>query len=96
MKGYYDTRSSVVHGGSRLYNRSGQLKDRPRWHLENQQDLRDFVRRLLVGFLNLSLASESSFDSDFFDGKLDSALIHAQRRSELRVAMGLEENRTRS
>jgi len=54
------------------------------------------VRRLLVGFLHLSLASEPSLNSDFFDGKRDSALIHAERRSELRVAMGLEENRTRS
>jgi hypothetical protein len=96
MKSYYDTRSSVLHGGSRLYNRSGQLKDKPRRHLEDQEDLRDFVRRLLVGFLHLSLSSGPSLDRDFFDGKLDSALIHAERRSELRVALGLEGNSTRS
>ena len=91
MKGYYDTRSSVVHGGSRLYTRSGRLKDRPRWHLENQQDLREYLRRLLVSFVNLSLTSEHSFNRDFFEeNRLDSTLLHDERRSELRVAMGFE------
>jgi len=92
MKGYYDTRSSVVHGGSRLYKRNGQLRDRPRRHLENQQDLRDFVRRLLVAFLNLRLASKHPFDRDFFEKRLDSALLHNETRSELRVAMGFEDS----
>jgi hypothetical protein len=92
MKGYYRTRSSVVHGGSRLYNRSGRLKRTPRWHLENQQDLRDFVRRLLVGFLHLSLALEHQFNSDFFENRLDSTLLHNEKRSELRAAMALEES----
>lgn len=90
MKGYYDTRSRVVHGGSELYNRQGQLKDKPGRYLENQQDLRDYVRRLLVGFLRLAVSSGHSFDSAFFEDSLDSALLHSTRRSELRVAMGLE------
>ena len=90
MKGYYDTRSRVIHGGSELYNRQGQLKEKPGWHLGNQQDLRKFVRRLLVGFIRLAVSSGHSFDNEFFDQKLDSALLHSTRRSELRVAMGLE------
>ncbi len=90
MKGYYDTRSRVVHGGSELYNRQGQLKDKPRSYLENQEDLRDFVRRLLVGFLRLAVSSGHSFDNTFFEDRLDSALLHSTRRSELRLAMGLE------
>jgi hypothetical protein len=96
MKGYYDTRSSVVHGGSRLYNKAGQLRDKPRWHLENQQNLRDIVRRLLVGFINLTLASDHSYNRDFFDGEVDSALMHAKSRSKLRAAMGLEVKATPS
>ena len=90
MKGYYDTRSRVVHGGSELFNMQGQLKDKPRRHLENQEDLRDFVRRLLIGFLRLTVSSEHEFDRTFFEKRLDSTLLHGTRRSELRVAMGLE------
>jgi hypothetical protein len=90
MKGYYDTRSRVVHGGSELFNRQGNLRDRPRWHLENQQDLRDFVRRLLVGFLRLTVSSRHQFDTPFSEGRIDSTLLHSTRRSELRSAMGLE------
>jgi hypothetical protein len=90
MKGYYDTRSRVVHGGSELYNKQGQLKDKPRSYLENQQDLRDYVRRLLVGFLRLAVSGSHPFDSAFFKDDLDSALLHSTRRFELRLAMGLE------
>lgn len=94
MRGYYDTRSRVVHGGSELYNNKGQLKDKPRWHLENQEDLRNVVRRLLIGFLRLTISSGHSFNKVFFREKLDSALLHGVQRSALRLAMGLEENGT--
>lgn len=90
MKGYYDTRSRVVHGGSALYNKQGQLKAKPQWHLENQQHLRDFVRRLLVGFIRLAVTDGHSFDEKFFQDTLDSVLLHGIRRSELRAAMGYE------
>lgn len=96
MKGYYDTRSRVVHGGRDLYDRQGLLKDKPRRHLENQRDLRHFVRRLLVGFLRLTSSSRHSLDKTFFRDMLDSALLHSAWRAELRVAMGLEENSLRS
>lgn len=90
MRSYYDTRSSVVHGGSRLYDKLGQLRAKPRKYLKNQRDLRDIVRRLLVGFLNLTLASGNSYNSAFFDEELDRSLIHSKSRLELRKAMGLE------
>jgi hypothetical protein len=80
MKSHYDTRSAVVHGGSVLF------KDRHRRLLKNQQDLRDFVRRLLVSYIRLTLSPEYSYDHD----SLDSTLLHSTRRSELRVVMGLE------
>jgi hypothetical protein len=96
MRGYYNTRSSVVHGGSRLYNKSGQLKDKPRRHLDDQQDLRNFVRRLLIVFLRLTNSSGHSYDKEFFDNRLDNALLHGAQRSALRVAMGLEKNNTSS
>lgn len=90
MKGYYDTHSRVVHGGSALYNKQCQLKAKPQWHLENQQHLRDFVRRLLVGFIRLAVKDGHPFDEKFFQDTLDSVLLHGIRRSELRVAMGYE------
>jgi Apea-like HEPN len=89
MKGYYDTRSAVVHGGNRLY-RGRELQEKHRRRLENQQDLRDFVRQLLVGFIRLAVSSDHTFDNEFFEQKLDSALLHSARRSELRLAMGLD------
>jgi hypothetical protein len=94
MKSYYDTRSSVVHGGSRLYKKNGRLRDKPREDLENQQALRDFVRRLLVCFVNLRLASENQFDRTVFDNdtRLDGTLLHNERRRALRKAMGLGED----
>src|SRR5215207_1129083 len=78
MKGYYDTRSRVVHGE--------QLRVPHRQRLENQQPLREWLRRLLAGFLRLTLSSEDSLRQTF--KKLDSALLHSTQRSELRIAMG--------
>jgi hypothetical protein len=84
MKRYYDTRSRVVHGEP--------LKGKHRRLLEDQQALRDMVRRLLIGFIHLTVSSGHSFGKTFFRERLDAALLHSTRRSELRVAMGLEED----
>jgi hypothetical protein len=83
MRGYYDTRSRVVHGGT--------LREKHRQHLADQHALRDMLRRLLVGILRLTISTEHAFDKTFFKEKLDSALLHNESRSDLRVAMGLEE-----
>lgn len=82
MKGSYDTRSRVVHGDP--------LNPKQRGHLQDQQALRDMVRRLLVGFIRLTISSGHSFDKTFFKERLDSALLHDARRSGLRAAMGLQ------
>jgi hypothetical protein len=83
MKSYYDTRSRVVHGDT--------LSGKHRRHLADQEALREMVRRLLVGFLRLTISTEHAFDKTFFKKKLDSALLHNESRSDLRVAMGLED-----
>jgi hypothetical protein len=83
MKSYYDTRSRVVHGST--------LSPKQRRHLQDQQALRDMVRRLLVGFSRLTVSSEHTFDKPFFESNLDISLLDHTRRSELRAAMGLEE-----
>jgi len=84
MKRYYDTRSRVVHGEP--------LKGKHRRLLEDQQALRDMVRRLLIGFIHLTVSSGHSFGKTFFRERLDAALLHSTRRSELRVAMALEQD----
>jgi hypothetical protein len=84
MRDYYDVRSAVVHGGT--------LSDRQREQLANQRTVRDLLRRLLVGFIRLTVTTEHPFDRDFFDKNLDISLLDDSRRSALRVAMGLEES----
>jgi hypothetical protein len=83
MKGYYDTRSRVVHGS--------MLSPKQRRLLQDQQALRDMVRWLLVAFIHLTVSSEHPFDRDFFEKILDISLLDDSRRSRLRVAMGLGE-----
>ena len=85
MKGYYDTRSRVVHGGT--------LREKHRRHLADQQALREIVRRLLVGILRLTISTEHAFDKKFFKEKLDSALLHNESRTDIRMVMGLVEGR---
>jgi len=82
MRDHYDVRSAVVHGSS--------LSSRQRQRLEDTRDLRQWLRQLLVGFLRLTTSSGHSFDTSFFDRSIDIALVDDTRRSELRVAMGLE------
>ena len=83
MKGFYDTRSRVVHGS--------MLSPKQRRLLQDQQALRDMVRWLLVAFIHLTVSSEHPFDRDFFEKNLDISLLDDSRRSRLRVAMGLGE-----
>jgi hypothetical protein len=84
MRDYYDIRSAVVHGGT--------LSNRQREQLANQRTVRDLLRRLLTGFIRLTVTSGHPFNKTFFNEKLDISLLDNTRRLELRVAMGLEEN----
>jgi hypothetical protein len=84
MKGYYDVRSRVVHGQP--------LKAKHHSLMQNEKTLLDLLRRLLVGFLRLTMSSGHLYTKTFFLKNLDSALLHSERRSELRMAMGLEDS----
>jgi hypothetical protein len=84
MRRYYGLRSSVVHGSS--------LGPSQRRNLVNQQPLRDFLRRMLAGFIRLTVTSGHPFDKQFFDKHLDISLLDDTTRSQLRVATGLEES----
>lgn len=83
MRDYYDTRSRAVHGGT--------LKQKHHERLQDYETLRGMVRRLLVGFIRLTVNPGHPYTRAFFDKELDEALLHAERRAELRAAMGLLE-----
>src|SRR5215213_426579 len=88
MKSYYTARSKVVHGST--------LSNKLRQRLENQRNLRNWLRLLLLGFLRLGASSEHSFDKTFFERQLDIALVDETIRSQLRMKMGFQENNTSS
>jgi len=83
VKGYYATRSRVVHGG--------QLKERDRLRLQAVDDLRGIVRRLLGGFVHLAASDDHPFDREFFERRLDGALIRSADRVSLRSQMGFSD-----
>lgn len=80
MKIYYDTRSRIVHGGV--------LKEKQLQVIRNPRPLLDIVRQLLVAFLRL-VDSSYILHLENFKDEIDSILQHAQRRAELRKAMGM-------
>jgi hypothetical protein len=81
MKEFYDTRSSVVHGG--------RLNAKQRARLEHFEELRAIVRRLLKAFALLSVSASHGYSKSFFDEKLDITLADAAERQKLRAALGL-------
>ena len=82
MKGFYDTRSRVVHGGA--------LKQKHTQHLGMIEDLRSLVRRLLRSFLAFGASPPNGYNKSFFDENLDAALVHAAERQKLRTALRLD------
>jgi Apea-like HEPN len=80
MKGYYDLRSRLVHGEA--------LRERHRVLLEDVEPLREFVRRLLRGFIRLAISSDHAYDKRFFQERLDASLQEEMARSGLRRALG--------
>ena len=81
MKGYYDTRSALVHGG--------RLKQKHQERLEAVDNLRDLVRRVLVGVVVLATSDGAEYDKQFFQARLDAALVTPAERDALRAAMRL-------
>jgi len=81
LKGFYDTRSRVVHGGTLSAKHLARLAD--------YELLRQYVRQLLVAFLRLATTPGQSYGPGYFRQLLDLDLQHADRRSALRAAMGM-------
>jgi hypothetical protein len=80
MKLYYETRSTIVHGG--------EVKKKHRPIIQDSSPLMDIVRRLLVGFLRLATGSSRFNKRKKFSEEIDAILLHSGDREELRQAMG--------
>jgi hypothetical protein len=83
VKGFYDARSRIVHGG--------HLKPKQRAALAALDDLRDMVRRLLRSFVLFSADNTRHVNKGFFAEELDAALVNASRREQLRQLLRLAE-----
>jgi hypothetical protein len=81
VKGFYDTRSAIVHGS--------KLKPTHLRHLEKADELRGLVRRLLRAFVAFAARDEQEYSNTFFEKDLDAALMSAAERDKLRRSLGL-------
>jgi hypothetical protein len=84
VKGFYDARSRIVHGG--------RLGKKHNASLAAVDDLRDVVRRLLRSFVVFAAAEARHLDERFFAEELDAALVDASRREHFRGLLGLTES----
>jgi Apea-like HEPN len=82
LRKYYEIRSKVVHGGS--------LKAKDNKHLNEDEPLRNIVRRMLNAFLHLA-THPASWTLDKAIKEADRTLLHADKRKELQAAMGIGE-----
>ena len=81
VKSFYDTRSKIVHGGA--------LRPTHQANVQAEPELRDILRRLLLGFLRLTDSANTRPTRKFVEEQLDEVLLDTKRRSALRGAMGL-------
>jgi Apea-like HEPN len=81
MKLYYDTRSTIIHGG--------ELKKKHHPVIQDSALLMKVVRRLLLGFLRVATGSSQFNKRKTFNEAIDELLLHAHDREEVRQAMGL-------
>ena len=88
VKGFYDARSRIVHGG--------RLGKKQSASLAAVDDLRDLVRRLLQSFVLFAADGARHVDKRFFAEDLDAALVDASRRDKLRELLGLSESTSSS
>jgi hypothetical protein len=82
MKGFYDTRSRIVHGGD--------LKRKHIQHLEMFEELLSIVRHLLRAFVRFGVCRVEGYSESYFNEKLDAALVHTGERERLRAALGFD------
>ncbi len=83
MKNFYDTRSKLVHGAG--------LRDKHRLCLQQVDELRALVRRLLRAFVAFTANPPGTYGKAFFSEQLDLALVDAAEREKLRAALGLNQ-----
>ncbi len=83
-KGFYDTRSRIVHGDT--------LGKKHQDRLLRLEDLRAIVRRLLRSFVEFAVAPASSYDKSFWQEQLDAALVDTAEREKLREALKLTQS----
>ena len=89
VKGFYDTRSRIVHGE--------HLRKKHSASLAVVDDLRDMVRKLLRCFVAyFAIDDVRPFDRRFFKEELDAALVNASCRDQLRESLGLTESTSRN
>lgn len=84
VKGFYDARSRIVHGG--------RLGKKQSASLAAVDDLRDLVRRLLQSFVLFAADGARHVDKGFFAEELDAALVDTSRRNKLRELLRLSQS----
>ncbi|MBI4189804.1 MAG: hypothetical protein HY525_04620 [Betaproteobacteria bacterium] len=84
VKGFYDARSRIVHGG--------RLGKKQSASLAAVDDLRDIVRRLLRAFVLFAADDAGRGGKRIFSEELDAALVDAKSREHLREVLGLLES----
>ncbi len=81
VRGFYDTRSRIVHGGA--------IEEKHQDRLQQIERLAEIVRRLLRSFVGFAVAPVSGYGKEFWDGEFDAALLDAEKREKLRAALKL-------
>lgn len=81
IRGFYATRSALVHGD--------RIGDKHQQALSKVDDLRSLVRRLLRSFVHLAARGTDGHTSQSFKDHLDAKLVNASERETLRRALGL-------
>ena len=81
LKGFYDTRSTLVHGG--------QPGKKHQARLGRVDELRAIVRRLLRAFVGFAAAGSGPYSKTFFKEDLDAALVDSAQRHKLRQTLKL-------
>jgi Apea-like HEPN len=84
VKGFYDTRSRIVHGGA--------LGKKHQDRLQHIETLAEMVRRLLRAFVGFAIAPVSGYEKSFWQEDLDAALLDAAKREKLREALKLSQS----
>jgi hypothetical protein len=82
VKRYYDIRSKIVHGSD--------LREAERAVVDDDAEVRALVRRLVRGVIFASAHTDMRLTASYIDKHLDSALLDAGQREELRAKLRLE------